>query len=178
MTGHESADLIVSRNNGTIAIRSSKNGRLALLAQFVWCSWQDRCSFANLDSYYYNKGLMLVKEIRKDGDYLVFTFVKREETVWVFGDWKFGDNDVDEIRAQVMHGTYQDGNDFLKMCRELGLTMEDGGYVPFSNGHLDERLDGSGRKYLGYSDYDLAMRKESNPPTKEELAKILDMHFN
>lgn len=108
---HQNPDIQYFQNNGVLAVRPGKTGRLS----------------------------HLVRQTRK-GD----------ERVWVFADSCLykdddGDEHIDHRERGVVCGTYNEGQQFLAMCRELGFTVQSVGFfVPFSNGQRRHAPDPRG----------------------------------
>lgn len=101
------------------------------------------------------------------------------ERVWVFGDadpWthpETGFEFVDHHRRGVMVGTWKQGQEFLAVCKELGLVVSSGGlFVPFSNGQYRFGKFGDGAEMSDYAEDELRLARW-DLPTRDELVALL-----
>ena len=140
-------DLEYGSNNGTIAIRPSRNGRLSKLV----------------------KTMKLAKDDYTCEEERVWVF----RDPYVYSD-KNGNERINHITRGVVCGTYKQGELFMEMAKNLGLDVQYRGlFVPFSNGqprlgHFSEDK----KPFADYSENELAhMRWDL--PTKEELTALL-----
>ena len=90
---------------------------------------------------------------------LVLTTVDDSERVWVFRNavmWTDDDGDerIDHITRGVVNGTFEQGREFLVMCKEVGfVALCSGFFVPFSNGQKRIGKFGSGDKAEPCNDF-------------------------
>jgi len=111
---------------------------------------------------------------------LVKMTVAGDERVWTFADdhvWKDanGDERLEHHRKGVVCGTYKQGKAFMAMCEELGLTLDYGLFVPFSNGQRAHGRLTWPEPDEPTSDYLAAELKlmRWDLPTREELEAVL-----
>jgi hypothetical protein len=115
----------------------------------------------------YNNGTMALQPVEGGRlSHLVKKNPDGTEKCWVFGDvseYKWGNVETfDHVRRGVLAGTLEEGRRIIKDAEALGLKVNHGMYVPFSNGQtvsakieyaIGKRGDNEPRDYL--SDYEM-----------------------
>jgi len=128
------------QNNGVLAIRAAKSGCLAELSL----------------------------ELAKPSEY-----PNNDQLVWVFCDHCLPSEHCSEEQSKQSRrafcGTYDEGQAFLAMCKELGLgvSARPGFFVPFSNG-----MRGHSEDTIDWANYELKHAR-LDLPTREQVEGLI-----
>ena len=111
--------------------------------------------------YYQNNGTLAIF-LGRNGTLAKISRVTKkgeEDCLFIFQDLEsYTDEDgyevIDHVTRGVLVGSFQDGKDFLDMCRELGLIVKSRSvFVPFSNGRHVSGQIGCGGEVRHTADY-------------------------
>ena len=141
--------------------------------------------------YYVNNGVMAVKPVLGSRlDKLVRRAKSEEklspwqlEQAWIFADpttWRdaYGNDRTDHRQRGVVCGTYNEGHEFLDLCRRIGLRVEHGDlFVPCSNGQYRHGSFVDGAAFEDYPEHELRLVRY-DLPTEVTLRELLAEHVD
>lgn len=116
--------------------------------------------------YFQNNGVLCVRPARSGVlSHLVRDTAEGHEEAWVFV------NTDDEVLTDLRTGTYDMGQEFIKACRDMGLSVKSSGFfVPFSNGH-NVRVVVEGEVSWKFFDSEINIVRQT-PPNLEEILAV------